>query len=491
MSVFYDTFERHSHGAGLKGRSTHYCAGCGHGLVHKYLADAIEELGVQDRTVAISPVGCSVFLYYYLDVGHTQAAHGRAPAVALGHQLANPDSIVVSYQGDGDLASIGLAEILHAAQIGLPLTVLFVNNAIYGMTGGQMAPTTLTGQKTATSPFGRGRMEGAPLRMAELVAQIEGAVYVERVALFDAKQRVNARKAVRRALQTQVDGLGFAFVEVLAECPLHLGLTPSEAEVWVKQNMAPVFPLGVKKDFAAEGWPAWKRPSFDARTLLAALGDGGEAAPRFAPGFPADRFGEDIGLKLAGAGGDGAQTAGMLVARAAINEGFDATHIPSYGPESRGGTSYADVHVARQEVLSPAVTQPQALVAFNAPSLAKFGPAVGKGGVIVYDRSVITEPAYGTGVQVAGIPCSEVARELGDVRVKNVVALGALNGLMHLFPDETYLAAIRQAMAGKAGRVPLNEQAFARGVELVAPRPAAPGGAHARRAAATVAAGEE
>ena len=201
MSVFYPRFERHAHGEGLKGRSTHYCPGCGHGLVHKYLAEAVEALGVQDRTVAISPVGCGVFLYYYLDVGNTQAAHGRAPAVALGHKLANPDSIVVSYQGDGDLASIGLAEIIHAAQTGIPISVIFVNNAIYGMTGGQMAPTTLMGQKTATSPQGRQPFMGRPLRMAELIAQLDGPVYVERVALYDAKQRVKAQKAITKALR--------------------------------------------------------------------------------------------------------------------------------------------------------------------------------------------------------------------------------------------------------------------------------------------------
>ena len=146
MSVFYERFERHAHGEGVKGVSTHYCPGCGHGLVHKYLADAIEDLGVQDRTIAISPVGCAVFLYYYMDVGNSQAAHGRAPAVALGHKLANPRAVVVAYQGDGDLASIGLTEIIHAAQSGIPITVVFVNNAIYGMTGGQMAPSS--GQRT-------------------------------------------------------------------------------------------------------------------------------------------------------------------------------------------------------------------------------------------------------------------------------------------------------------------------------------------------------
>ena len=174
MSTFYERFERHDHADGLKARTTHYCPGCGHGLVHKLIGEAIDELGLQDRTVAISPVGCSVFLHYYLDVGNTQAAHGRAPVVAIGHKLANPDAIVISYQGDGDLASIGLAEIIHAAQLGLPFTVIFVNNAIYGMTGGQMAPTTLMGQRTTTSPTGRNRHMGSPLRMAEMMAQIDG-----------------------------------------------------------------------------------------------------------------------------------------------------------------------------------------------------------------------------------------------------------------------------------------------------------------------------
>jgi 2-oxoisovalerate ferredoxin oxidoreductase beta subunit len=233
-SVFYERFERHAHGEGIKGRSTHYCPGCGHGLAHKYLGEAIGELGVQDRTVAVSPVGCSVFLYYYFDVGNTQAAHGRAPAVAVGHKLANPDSIVISYQGDGDLASIGLAEIVSTAQQGLPITVIFVNNAVYGMTGGQMAPTTLLGQSTTTSPYGRSDLAtGHPMRMAELIAGLDGPVYVERVALFDSQQQNRARKAIKKALQLQVENRGFAFVEVLAECPLQWGVTPEEAERWV------------------------------------------------------------------------------------------------------------------------------------------------------------------------------------------------------------------------------------------------------------------
>jgi 2-oxoisovalerate ferredoxin oxidoreductase beta subunit len=468
MSVFYERFERH--GDGPKALGTHYCPGCGHGLVQKYLAEAIEDLGIQDRTVAISPVGCAVFLFYYLDVGNVQAAHGRAPAVALGQKLAHPESIVVSYQGDGDLASIGLAEILHAAQTGIPISVIFVNNAIYGMTGGQMAPTTLFGQKTATTPAGRGRLAGQPLRMAEMIAQIEGPIFVERVALFDARQRQRARSAIRRAIQLQVENRGFAFVEVLAECPLHLGKTPQEAEQWVRERMVPVFPLGVKKDTAAsqEPWPEWARPTFEADRVRAAIGGPAEAPERFCGAFPRDLYGGEIALKLAGAGGDGAQTAAMLITRAAVNEGFDATHIPSYGPESRGGTSYADVRIAEAEVLSPAAPAPHVLVAFGAPSLAKFGPSVAPGGTVIYDRSVVTEPPELDGrVQVRGIPASEIARDLGEPKVKNVVALGALQAATHLFPEETFRAAIRQALRDKPGLVDLNERAFARGVEAV------------------------
>ena len=468
MSVFYERFERHDHGSGLKGRSTHYCPGCGHGLVHKYLAEAIDTLGIQDRTVAISPVGCSVFLHYYLDVGNSQAAHGRAPAVGLGHKLANPEAVVVSYQGDGDLASIGLAEILFAAQLGIPLTVIFVNNAIYGMTGGQMAPTTLMGQRTTTSPDGRDRMMGSPLRMAEMIAQLDGPAYVERVALFDSKQRVKTQKAIRKALQLQVEGRGFAFVEVLSECPIHLHMTPQEAERWVKEQMTQVYPLGVKKDLAVDPWFAPKPPSFDADSLRALVGGTGEAVDRHCEGFPRHLFGPDVALKLAGAGGDGAQTAAMLIAKAAINEGFDATHIPSYGPESRGGTSYADVRIAEDEVLSPAAPAPHVLVAFNAPSLVKFGPSVVRGGTVIYDSSVISAlPPLDHAVKVVGVPASQIALALGKPMVKNVVAMGALQAATTLLPSETFLTAIRQALRGKPALIPVNEEAFVRGIRSV------------------------
>lgn len=468
MSIFYQNFERHAHGEGLKGHSTHYCPGCGHGLAHKYLAEAIEELGIQDRTVAISPVGCSVFLYYYFDVGNSQAAHGRAPAVALGHKLANPNSVVISYQGDGDLASIGLAETISAAQLGLPISVIFINNAIYGMTGGQMAPTTLMGQATTTSPLGRGAIMGQPLKMAEIMATLDGPIYVERVALFNPKQRKRAQKAILKALKLQVEGRGYAFVEVLAECPTHLKATPEEAERWVEEKMLPVFPLGVKKDLAPDPWFAPPSPSFDADRLGQLIGATTEHPERFSTGFPGHLAEHDVSLKLAGSGGDGAQTAAMLITRAAINEGFDATHIPSYGPESRGGTSYADVHVAAEEVSNPASPNPHILVAFNAPSLAKFGPSVRAGGTVIYDSTVVAEPPrLPDGVRVLAVPFTGIARDLGKVMVKNIVALGALQAATGLFPRETLLTAIRQALRDKCALIPLNEEAFAWGIKSV------------------------
>ncbi len=337
-ACFYNKFERHAHAEGLKRNSTHYCPGCGHGIVHKYLAKSIEEFKIQDRTIVVSPVGCSVFLYYYLDVGNTQAAHGRASVVAAGHKLSNPEAIVVCYQGDGDLASIGLAEIVHTAQTGVPITVIFVNNAIYGMTGGQMAPTTLMGQKTSTCPEGRVDSMGKPLRMAELIAQLDAPVYVERVALFNNKERNKAKKAIKKGIQLQIANKGFSFIEVLSECPTHLKMSGTDSSNWVRNSMVPVFPLGVLKDIDAGPIFHPVFPCFDVKKVVSAIVGGQQTvAPRFVENFPSYLNKNDIAFKLAGAGGDGAQTAALLLTQASINEGFDATHIPSYGPESRGG----------------------------------------------------------------------------------------------------------------------------------------------------------
>ncbi len=408
-------------------------------------------------------------MYYYFDVGNSQAAHGRAPAVAIGHKTANPGSVVIAYQGDGDLASIGLAEIISTAQVGIPITVIFVNNSVYGMTGGQMAPTTLMGQRTTTTLEGRLPRTGQPLRVAELIAGLDGPVYVERVALYDNRRRAHAKRAIKKALELQVTGTGFAFIEVLSECPVHLGLEPEAAQDWVRVNMVPIFPLGVKKDITdGPVFPAIPSPTYDPVKTLAALGAKSEREARFADGFPVHLDPEDVGLKLAGSGGDGAQTAAMVIARGAINEGYDSTLIPSYGPESRGGTSYADVHVARHEVLSPAAPKPHVLVAFNAPSLMKFGPHVRAGGTIIYDNSVISALPHdlAVGVRTVGVPFAGAAKDLGAPLVKNVVALGALQVTTKVFPEETFLAAIRAALRAKCALVALNEEAFQRGAKL-------------------------
>lgn len=460
-NAFFRHFDRHAHGKGMKGATTHYCPGCGHGLAHKYLADAIEELGIAERTIAISPVGCSVFLYYYFDVGNTQAAHGRAPAVALGHKMANPESIVISYQGDGDLASIGLAEIMHAAQLGVPISVIFINNTIYGMTGGQMAPTTLMGQVSTTTPEGRHPTEGQPLHVAEMIANLDGPVFVERTALFDQKTRRRTQRAIKKVLELQIENKGFGFVEVLSECPVHWKMTPVEAEAWVRDHIVPVFPLGILKDEEKDSWFHLERPSFDAQHLVDVLEAETEPLPSQDGRFPAHLDDADIALKLAGAGGDGAQTAALLITKAAIIEGFDATHIPSYGPESRGGTSYADVHIAAEEVLSPAAPNPRILVAFNAPSLNKFGPTVAENGIVIYDSSVITEtPEFAPGVRVYPVPCAKIAQDLGSRVVKNVVAIGALQEAADLLQEESFLAALRLSLKDKCAMIPLNEEAF-------------------------------
>ena len=465
-SVFYRQFERHERAQGVNAHSTTYCPGCGHGIVQKFLAEAIDELDVQDRTILVSPVGCAVFSYYYFDVGNTQAAHGRAPAVAIGHKTANPDSIVICYQGDGDLASIGLAEIVSTAQMGIPITVVFINNAIYGMTGGQMAPTSLLGQKTTTTPMGRTRFVGEPLKVAELIASLDGPVFVERVALYDNKRRTHAKRTIKRALEFQVNGAGFAFIEVLSECPLHWGLEPEEAENWVRDEMEPVFPLGIKKDISQRaGYPAIPSPSYAGEPLLEAIGAPIATPPRFAAGFPCHLDREDISFKFAGAGGDGAQTAAMVLTHCAINEGFDATHIPSYGPQSRGGTSYADVHIAESEVLSPSAPCPHVLVAFNAPSLARFGALVRPGGMIIVDTAVIDTIPEGLAesVRVVGVPCTTIARDLGSTVVKNIVALGALQEATAVFPVQTFLSSIRAALQDRSAMISLNEAAFEEG----------------------------
>ena len=230
----------------------HYCPGCTHGILHRLVAETIDELGVADKTIGVAPVGCAVFAYNYFNCDMYEAAHGRAPAVATGWKRVHPDACVFTYQGDGDLASIGAAEIVHAATRGEKITVIFVNNAIYGMTGGQMAPTSLIGQKTTTSPFGRSQeVNGNPIRVSEMLATLDGPAYIERVSLHDVKHVMAAKKAVKKAFEYQLAGKGFTLIEALSTCPTNWGLTPLEAAKWLETNMIPQYPLGVFRDIDA------------------------------------------------------------------------------------------------------------------------------------------------------------------------------------------------------------------------------------------------
>ena len=230
----------------------HYCPGCTHGIVHRLVAEAIDELGIEGRTVGIAPVGCSVMAYDYFNCDMIEASHGRAPAVATGVKRALPDNIVFTYQGDGDLASIGMAETIHSAARNENITIIFINNAIYGMTGGQMAPTSLPGQITQTSPYGRDvTLCGWPIRICELLSELDGPEYLERVAVNSVKNVLSAKKAITKAFRNQVEGKGFSLVEVLSSCPTNWGLTPAKALEWVGEKMISYYPLGVYKDRTA------------------------------------------------------------------------------------------------------------------------------------------------------------------------------------------------------------------------------------------------
>jgi 2-oxoglutarate ferredoxin oxidoreductase subunit beta len=232
----------------------HYCPGCTHGIIHRLVAEAIEELGIEGRTIGVAPVGCSVMAYDYFTTDFIQAPHGRAPAVATGVKRADPENnIVFTYQGDGDLAAIGTAETVHAAARRENITVIFVNNAIYGMTGGQMAPTTLPGQVTQTSPYGRDvNTVGYPVKVCELLQNVDGAAYLERVSVNNPANVKKAKKAIKKAFQNQIDGKGFSLVEVVSTCPTNWGMTPEKALKWLEDNMLPYYPLGVYKDIYAE-----------------------------------------------------------------------------------------------------------------------------------------------------------------------------------------------------------------------------------------------
>jgi len=458
--VFFDHYERKSE---LQ-HQTHYCPGCGHGVAHKLVAEAIEELGLQDRTVFVSPVGCSVFAYYYFDVGNVQAAHGRAPAVATGIQRTCPDKIVISYQGDGDLAAIGTAEIIHSANRGEKIAVFFVNNAIYGMTGGQMAPTTLVGQKSTTSPWGR-RVgnEGFPLHMAEMISTLEAPVYVERVALSDNKNIMKARKAVRKALELQRAGAGFTFVEILSPCPTIWGKDPVEARKWVAENLIPVFPLNVFRDRKAEPAAGNMPPQRLVTDVLEITAKDEKAATQ--AGKHAHHF-KEFAIKVAGFGGQGVLLLGQLLTEMGMREGLEVSWLPSYGPEMRSGSAHCHVCMSKERIGSPLISHPDVLIALNEISLRKFAHQVAPGGLILYNRESLPADLAMPQARVICLPASEIADKLGSTKVANIVMLGALLEETECLSPETAMGVVETKIK-KVDLIEVNRQALAAGRNFV------------------------
>jgi len=460
--VFYDKYERK---AELQ-HQTHYCPGCGHGVAHKLIAEAIADLGLQDKTIFVSPVGCSVFAYYYFDVGNVQMAHGRAPAGATGVKRACPDKIVISYQGDGDLAAIGTAEIIHAANRGEKISVFFMNNAIYGMTGGQMAPTTLLNQRSTTSPWGRReKNEGFPLHMAELISTLEAPVYVERVSLHDGKNIMKARKAVRHALEVQRDGIGFSFVEILSPCPTIWAKDPIEARKWIAEAMIPNFPLKVFRDHQHD--PV-QNPVVPQRSVPEALEISGETGVPARPNEPqghAHHF-DNFAINLAGFGGQGILTLGQLLTEMGMREGLEVSWLPSYGPEMRSGSAHCYVCLSRNRIGSPLVSYPDVLVAMNEISLRKFAPHVAPGGVIFYNNSRLPQDFALPQARVICIPASEIADKLGSTKAANVVMLGALLEETECLLPET-ATGVLAAKIKKVAMMEVNGKALAAGRDFI------------------------
>ena len=455
--AFYDRYER----KGELQQQTHYCPGCGHGVVHKLIAEALTELGVQDRAVLVSPVGCSVFAYYYFDVGNVQVAHGRAPAAATALKRANPESIVMSYQGDGDLAAIGTAEIIHAANRGENICVFFVNNSIYGMTGGQMAPTTLVGQKSTTSPWGRrSHNEGLPIHVCELLAGLETPTYLERVALSDMKNIMKAKKAVKKALQIQKDGGGFSLVEFLSPCPTIMKMDPVVARKWVAETLVKAFPLGVYRDRKPELPADAQVPS---KTIAEALGvDQGTEQP-VARRYHHTR---ELTVKMAGFGGQGILLMGQLLAEMGLREQMEVSWLPSYGPEMRSGSAHCHVTLSHDRIGTPLISQPEVLVAMNELSLHKFAPSVASGGLILYNSTKPPEGFAAPQARVVCVPASEIADGLGTAKVANVVMLGALLEETECLPTESAISVLEETVKN-AKLLDLDRKAIVAGRDYV------------------------
>lgn len=445
--------------------STHYCPGCGHGILHKLIAEAVVDLGMKDNTVFICPVGCSVFGYYYFDLASISVPHGRAPAVATGIVRSNPDCCVISYQGDGDLGAIGFNEFIQAANRGENIAVFFVNNGVYGMTGGQLAPTTLPGQKTLTSPYGRSvETEGYPFKVCEMTAALDSPVYVERVALTSPKNIRNARQALRKALTYMKEKKGFSLVEFLTGCPVNLKRNTRDTDEWIEKKMIPYFPLKCFKDIASERQPKISPVGIYGKEKVKEMLLATEKIHPFNEAeTPIPDLKGELRIKCAGFGGQGILSLGMLIAEAGHLQNLNASWLPSYGPEMRGGTANCSVVLSRDSIGSPIVKASDVVIAMNQPSIDRFGEDLSENGIIIYD-SVNIKFDNKNRCRAYSIDASILAKDvIGDVRCANSVMLGAFYEIIKVIDERAFINSINNNFQGKEKVIELNVKAFDEG----------------------------
>jgi 2-oxoisovalerate ferredoxin oxidoreductase beta subunit len=415
-------------------RTTHYCPGCGHGIVNKLIAEACAEMGLQDETIFVDPVGCGVFTYYYWDAAHVSAAHGRASAAATGVCRARPGAVTIAYQGDGDLGAIGFNNAFQAASRGEKFGCIFINNSLYGMTGGQMAPTTLEGEKTTTTPFGRDpALTGHPLHVCEVFDRLQAPVYIARVSVADTRRIMQCKQAIRRVFEIQRNHEGYAMLEILAPCPTNLRMDAAKSAEFCMNEMEKEFPLGVFRDtgkgiVGAAGSAVKNESAYlsvdpaPLKNSCAELFDDGNDAPDAIDdaSFPERRF------KFAGYGGQGVLSLGLCVAEAARLEKRHTLWFPSYGPEQRGGSANCSVVVSGKAIGAPTVEHPDVLVCMNLPAYERFAGDVKQGGTIIVDETVpvVGEPPQG--VKLVRWPAIRMAEEFGVPKAANTMMLAAL-----------------------------------------------------------------
>ena len=414
-------------------RTTHYCPGCGHGIVNKLIAEACAEMGLQDDTIFVDPVGCGVFTYYYWDAAHISAAHGRASAAATGACRARPNAVTIAYQGDGDLGAIGFNNAFQAASRGEHFGCIFINNSLYGMTGGQMAPTTLEGEKTTTTPFGRDpALTGHPLHVCEVFNQLQAPVYIARVSVADTKRILQCKQAIRRLFDIQRQHKGYALLEILAPCPTNFRMDAITAAQFCSNEMEREFPLGTFRDTekGIAGVVPTVHPESKTlavkpvpqKTTCAELFDDGEKTPEAVddPSVPEKRF------KFAGYGGQGVLSLGLCVAEAARLERRHTLWFPSYGPEQRGGSANCSVVISGTSIGAPTVEHPDVLVCMNQPAYERFAADVKKGGTIIVDETVPVHTPPPEGVTLIRWPALKMAEDFGVPKAANTMMLAAL-----------------------------------------------------------------